>query len=267
MRIIALPVVLFSSLFAAELTADTTPQQPPARAEQQLRARVDAFSKLLVSEKYREAEQFVLPGSRNAYYTAEKPRLLDFEIKKIDWEDHFQAATVEMASNVTMRRATIGSFEVKTAYYSHWKLVKGKWLFYYPHVLERQTPFGVMKVNPDLARESGMNFDEELAKGRAELAAARLKTFAADRVSVSLPEKDSSETIILSNLLPGPIRLGFQRTSGSGFDVVLKAIELGPKATAELKIYRSSLNKAGFKPGSVVVRAYPTGQTMAIAVN
>lgn len=228
---------------------------------------MDAFDKLLVSEKYREAEQFVAPESRDAYYTSEKPRILDYEVKKIDWEDHFQGATVEMASNVMVRRATVGSFEVKTAYYSHWKLDKGEWWFYYPQVMERRTPFGIMKVNPTLARESGMDINQEMAKGRAELATARQKTFAADRMSVTLPQKDSSETIVLTNLLPGPVRLGMQRGSGAGFDVILDATELKPKGTANLKIYRSAQNKAEFKPGSVVLRSFPTGQVMIIAVN
>jgi len=232
-----------------------------------LRARLEAFNKLLISEKYREAEQYVLPESRESYYTAEKPRIFDFQVTKIDWEDHFKTATVEMVSNVVARRPVIGSFKMNTSYYSHWKYVNGAWWFFYPQVMERHTPFGVMKVNPTLAQESGLNLQQEMAKGKAEMAAARDKTFAADRQSVTLPSQTSSEIVILSNLLPGPISLGFQRTSGTGFDVVLKGGQLGPKATAELKIYRSNQTKGDFKPGVVIVRAFPTGQQMSINVN
>ena len=222
-----------------------------------MRDRVDAFSTLLVGEKYREAEQFVLPASRDFYYTAEKPHILNFEVKKINWDPGFQTATLEMAAEVTMRRPTIGAFKVKSGYYDHWKFDNGQWWFYYPKLMERNTPFGVMKVNPTQAGESGLNIDRELAKGRAEMAAARANSFSASRSSVVLPLKDSSETIVLSNLLPGAIKLGFRRLSGSGFDVSLNAIEVGPKATADLKIFRSPDKKADFKPGAVVVRAFP----------
>jgi hypothetical protein len=259
----SLTAILFiSCLFAA----DTTSQAPPD-VERQLRARVDAFDKLLVGEKYREVEQFILPDSRDAYYTSEKPRILDYEVKKIDWADHFQTATVEMSSNVMIRRATIGSFEVKTAYLDHWKFDKGEWWFYYPQVSSRQTPFGVMKVNPTLARESGLNLDQEIAKGRAQLAAARTKSFSADRLNVALPASNSSETIVLSNLLPGTLFLAFQRTSGAGFDISLTPNQLAAKGTADLRFYRSQRNRDAFKPGVVIVRASPTGQTMIITVN
>jgi hypothetical protein len=228
---------------------------------------VEAFNQLLVTEKYREAEQMVLPESRDAYYTSEKPRILDFKVKKIDWDAGFQSATVEMSSNIMARRATIGAFKVDSGYLSHWKLDKGEWFFYYPQVTERQTPFGVMKVNPTLASQSGMNLDQELAKGRAELASVKERTFAADKTAVTLPTNNSSETIVLTNLLPGPIRVAFVRSSGSGFDVLLTDANVGPKGEAHLKIYRSPKSKGEFKPGAVVVRSQPTGQTLSIAVN
>lgn len=262
MHRLALPLILVTCLFAQ----DPAVQAPP-EVEQQLRARVEAFDKLLVSEKYRDAEQFVHPDSRDVYYTSEKPHILDFEIKKINWSDHFQMAAVEMASNVMVRRAVIGSFEAKTTYLDHWKLDKGEWWLYYPQVMDRQTPFGVMKVNPTLAHESGLNLDQEIAKGKAQLAEARAKSFAADRSNVSLPNSNSSETIVLSNLLPGTLFLGFQRISGSGFDISLAPNQLSPKGTAQLRIYRSPQAREEFKPGVVLLKATSTGQTMLITVN
>jgi hypothetical protein len=266
-RIAALPVVILAGFFTAAVSADAPADPAPPQTERALRARLEAFNKLLISEKYREAEKYVLPESRESYFTAEKPRIFDFQVTKIDWEDHFKTATVEMVSNVIARRPVVGSFKMNTSYYSHWKYVNGAWWFFYPQVMERHTPFGVMKVNPTLAQESGLDLQQEMAKGKAEMAAARSKTFAVDRQSVTLPAKDSSQSVILSNLLPGPIRLGFQRTSGSGFDVILIGGELAPKATAELKIYRSNHAKGDFKPGVVIVRAFPTGQQMSISVN
>jgi hypothetical protein len=261
-RSLALLVVFASCLFAAEPAV-----QAPAEVESRLRARVEAFDKLLVTEKYREAEQFVHPDSRDAYYTSEKPRILDFEIKKIDWSDHFQTATVNMASNVMVRRAVIGSFEAKTTYFDHWKIDKGEWWLYYPQVMDRHTPFGVMKVNPTLAHESGMNLDQEIAKGRAQLAEARAKSFAVDRSSVSLAAPNSSETVVLSNLLPGTVFLAFQRISGSGFEISLAPNQLKANGTAQLRIYRSPQSRVEFKPGTVLLKATSTGQTVLISVN
>jgi hypothetical protein len=146
-------------------------------------------------------------------------------------------------------------------------LEKGDWWFYYPQLTERRTAFGIMKVNPTLAQESKLNVRQEMAKGRAESEAARRKTLTADRLSITLPDKDSSEKVVLTNLMPGPIHLGFQRVSGTGFDVVLKAKELAANGTAELMIYRSTGSKAVFKAGAVLVKAFPTGQTVMIQVN
>lgn len=228
---------------------------------------MEAFDKLIVSEKYRDAEQYVHPDSRDAYYTSEKPRILNFEIKEIDWSDHFETATVHMASDVMVRRAVIGSFEAKTTYFDHWKLDKGEWWLYYPKVMDRQTPFGVMKVNPALAHESGLNLDQEIAKGKVQLAEARVKSFAADRSSVSLPAANSSETIVLSNLLHGTLFLAFQRISGSGFDISLAPNQLNANSSAQLRIYRSPQTRGEFKPGVVLLKATSTGQTMLITVN
>jgi hypothetical protein len=261
-RSLALPAIFVSCLFAADPSV-----QAPTEVEHQLRARVEAFDKLIVSEKYRDAEQFVHPDSRDAYYTSEKPRILDFEIQKIDWSEHFQTATIHMASNVMVRRAVIGAFEAKTTYFDHWKLDKGEWWLYYPQVMDRQTPFGVMKVNPTLGQESGLNLDAEIAKGKAQIEQARVKSFTADRTSVSLPASNSSETVVLSNLLPGTLFLGFHRISGSGFDISLAPNQLSANGNAQLRIYRSPQNRAEFKPGVVLLKATSTGQTVLITVN
>jgi hypothetical protein len=261
-RSLALPLILVYGLLAAEPAVKAPPE-----VESRLRARVEAFDKLIVSEKYRDAEQYVHPDSRDAYYTSEKPRILNFEIKEIDWSDHFETATVHMASDVMVRRAVIGSFEAKTTYFDHWKLDKGEWWLYYPKVMDRQTPFGVMKVNPALAHESGLNLDQEIAKGKVQLAEARVKSFAADRSSVSLPAANSSETIVLSNLLPGTLFLAFQRISGSGFDISLAPNQLNANSSAQLRIYRSPQTRGEFKPGVVLLKATSTGQTMLITVN
>ena len=80
----SIPLLLTASV---SVTAATTPPQTVERA---LHSRVEAFYKLVVAHRYREAEALISPASRDAWYALEKPAIKDFKIQGTAWSDGFK---------------------------------------------------------------------------------------------------------------------------------------------------------------------------------
>jgi hypothetical protein len=238
------------------------PAKPPQAVEKALRARVAEFYTLMVQRKYREAEGMVAPESRDTYYAGEKPAIEDFAIDAVSWQDGFKKANVSMVSTTKMRRPITGEYEVKVPYASHWVLEKGIWWWYVPVVSSRSTPFGPMKVDPNLASNSGIDLKAMIAKGPD--AAAVAHAVHVDKTKVTLVENGSA-TVLIENTLAGPVKLVSQVLSGSGFDAVLQDSQLSASGKTQLTISRRP--GSNFKPGHVSITVNPTSQIVDVQVN
>ncbi len=221
------------------------------------------FYSLIVQKKYREAERLVAPESRDAYYEQEKPALKDFAITGVVWSDKGEKADVNLVSLVTLRRAFIGAFDVRVPYASHWAFEHGQWMWYVPQVFERQTPFGVMKVDPDAAKESGVNLAAMIAKGPSSR--ELMEGVKASSLRLTIPkEKGAAGSVTLENTLPGIVSLAMDTTAAGGMTVELSRVSLGLKDKGTLTIRRQTENSNG---ALVKVHVKPTGQIIAIKVD
>ena len=246
-------------LIACSWSADA---QPSKSVDEALRARVKRFYTLIVQRRYRDAERLVAPESRDAYYEQEKPSLKDFAITGIVWSDKGEKADVNLVSLVNLRRVLIGTFDVHLPYASHWELEHGQWMWYVPHISERQTPFGVMRVDSDAAKQSGVNLAAMIAKGpssREILLGVR-----ASSLKLTIPrEKGGSGSVILENTLPGLVSLSLDYTAGIGITAELSRVSLGLGDKGTLTVRRETDRSNG---GLVNVRVNPTGQVLAITL-
>ena len=181
------------------------------------------------------AEDLVAPESRDAYYAQEKPAIEDFKVTGIAWADNFATADLTMLSKVKMRSVRLGEFDENVPYASHWKFESGQWFWYLPKVSVRETPFGVMKVNADVAEKSNVDLKSMIAKGPT--AKTLQQGVGADRASVQLIGNKTQE-VKIENKLPGPVTLSTQIVSGTGFDAALRDSDLAGNGKTRLVISR-----------------------------
>jgi hypothetical protein len=126
--------------------------QPPTGMEQELRARVSGFYQNFVDGTPRKAEVFVAEDTKDWFYSAGKPRYESFKILKVEFDDSFTKAKV----NVSQRtEKLIGGQKVMidVPVETHWKLEDGKWCYTYHQEDYSVTPMG--GVNPPVATGEG----------------------------------------------------------------------------------------------------------------
>jgi hypothetical protein len=205
-------IALFAA-FAAALFAQkpaNPPAKPPAAVDQALRARITEFYQYHVTEEYRKAENLVADDSKDFFYAHNKPHYLNFEIRTIEYSDHFTKAKVSALCEQYFHGVGFEGRPLKAPSTSTWKLVKGKWFWYLdPEELTRG-PFGKMgnagsKAGGAASKEPpAIPTSYGFVLGQVKL----------DRTSVVLKPNETQEltvtnnapgtmTLVMSEILPG----------------------------------------------------------------
>jgi hypothetical protein len=253
----------FPLIFCGALLAGN-PAPTESKTDAALRKAATNFYTLLVQHKYREAEDYIAPESRDAYYEAEKPSIQDFAILKITVDPSGKSAIVSVSSHSKVRRPMFtGEITLKTGQESHWVLQNGKWLWVIQTGGAMQTPFGPMRVNADQAQGTGLDLKAAIAKGPKPTSLPA--PYAVDKREVTLPAGSTPQVITITNKLTGPTKISFQIAGGSGFDCTLKKFNLAAGESTELLVYRSRTKKE-LVPGAITINSYPIPQTILIQV-
>ena len=250
-------------LLLAAPAATQTATQPTPKVEHALRQRVNEFYKMQVDRKLRESEKLIAPDSRDDYFAGEKPEILDFEIQSIHWTKGFTQANVTMVSKVHTRRAMAGDQVNTVPYASHWKLVKGKWYWFVPHVNDRATAFGNMHIDQKEIEKHQMDLKKMIQNGPT--AQDLMHAVKPDRTEVVL-KRDSREPqlVHLVNTLSGPISLRMVAPQNQSFTASLSKNQLGPKEEVVLTVTRGSGDAI---PGLIGLLVDPINQNISIAVS
>jgi hypothetical protein len=237
-------------------------QKAPPELDTALRARISKFYQAHVDGKFREAYELVAEDSKDIFFAAEKPRYRSFNVLKIDYSDNFTKAKAVVACET--EASMFGNrFNVQMPVTSLWKLVDGQWYWYtLPPSDEVITPAGVMKPGP--APQTG--HWKELGT-RAPRIPALQTMVRADKSQVNLNlHRESSDTVRITNPLPGPVTLSLEYQAVPGLEVKLDREQLGANETAVVT-FRSRLQ--GEVPSgdiTVYVRVMPTAQLIPIHV-
>jgi hypothetical protein len=207
---------------ATQAPSDVFDKAPPA-IDDVLRERVSAFYQAHVDGKFRLADQYVAEDSKDAFFAADKPHFLGFQISKINYSDNFTKATVITACKTEMffhGRKMLVTMPAVT----HWKIDNGEWFWSYVQPTEVESPWGTMKAGPDA--------DSPAARIPADpLVAARgiLSKVALDRSAVSIDQtKHTKQEIHLKNGLLGSITVLADPTGAPGLTVQPAKPQVGP---------------------------------------
>jgi hypothetical protein len=255
MRRIAI-LALFASVAAAQDTAELF-NRAPKSVDDALRARINEFYQASVKGEFRKAEALVADDTKDFFYDHDKPRMLTYEISRIEYSDGYTRAKATVIEERHVMFPGFAGKAMKIPTPSYWKIEDGKWYWYVDQAKLNETPFGIMKAGPPSADDaSPAAILATLPTNPDEL----MNMVHADKTNVSLTA-GASDRVVIDNGMKGPVTLTIQGKL-EGVDAVLDRVTVpaGEKATLTLKAAE------GAKPGTVTVVASPLGKAIPIRV-
>ncbi len=149
---------------------------PPPDVDQALRTRAAEFLQDQKDEKYFEALELVAKDSQKSYFSAQRVKVLGFEIRSADYSENFTKASVTV--HIKQRFTMMGqNFDNESDRKDSWQIENGKWVWTMPaksNVI--QTPIGPIEFNPNAApNDSGTTVPKELSEEKAREAEKSLK--------------------------------------------------------------------------------------------
>ena len=261
MRQIVIAAVSCASVGAQEATLTDVFQKAPPEVDQALRDQIAKFYDAHVTGKFRAAEQYVAPDSRDLFYESDHQKYLAFEVAKIEYSDNFTKAKVITAVELDWRTPRMGVIRVKPPLPSTWKLEEGKWYWYTVPRKDWDTPWGTMKPGADNPAAAMAGAFTKVTPGQVQ-ALVRVNKGV---VSLSSYEK-SHDTVELQNGLPGEITLRVDAPAMPGLAVNLDKTKLKEGETASLMFDYDPPVKNPKATTVVDLHVEPTGQNLALRV-
>lgn len=216
-----------AALSFAQNPADLFSKAPPA-IDDALRARVAKFYQAHVEGKFRIAEQLVAEESKDVFFEAEKRRCRKFEIVRINYKEDFQSASVVINCDTEVLIPPAGLMRVTLPMSSNWKTENADWFWYVPPRPTKESAFGTLTPGqgdgaPNIASGPG--------------AKEIFSMVSTDRESVQFnPDKGSTETVVITNAMPGSVRLRLEKMPSADITAELDKTELKAKEQATLTI-------------------------------
>jgi hypothetical protein len=255
MRKIAI-LALFASCAAAQEPADLF-NRAPKSVDDALRARIDEFYQASVKGEFRKAEALVAEDTKDFFYDHDKPRMLSYEIRRIDYSGGFTHAKATILEERYVMFPGFAGKAMKIPTPSYWKIEDGKWCWYVDKEKLNETPFGIMKPGPPTP---GDNSPQSVLPTIPTDPAEMLKMVRTDKSEVSLKSGESDQ-VVIENAMKGPVTVSIQgKLKGIEAAFDRETIPAGEKATLTLKAAE------GATSGKLVIRAMPLGNEMPIQV-
>ena len=118
-----LPIYL--ALASAALNAQALSKAVPEEIDSALRQNVSTFYAHFQKGQFRQAEAFVEEESKDAFYTSQKSRIIDFNLKSVDYAEDFRGAKVLVVCKTLV--PMFGSQSVDLPLTSQWRLIDTGW--------------------------------------------------------------------------------------------------------------------------------------------
>lgn len=234
-------------------------RKPPPDVDDALRARITKFYQLQVEGKPRQAEQYVAEDTKDLYYSSNKPKYLSFEISRINYSDDYTRAKATIVVETIVPIMGFAEKPLKVPIPSQWKLVDGQWYWYVDPESVNMTPFGRMTPGPNVPGA------RPVAPGRGPDVQTLWSSVKADKPAIHLRPGATSDTVTISNQLPGVVRLKLASQPVPGLDVALDRTQLkgGEKAAVTFR-----WTGAGAPPSATaLIEVEPINSVIPIKVN
>lgn len=243
-------IALFAALAAVSFAQDAP--KPPTAVDEALRARVKEFYQYHVTEEYRKAEKLVAEDSQDIYYVHNKPHYAGFELKSIEYLDHFTKAKVTVLCDQAMNGIGFVGKMVKAPSTSTWKVVDGKWYWYAdPEELARG-PFG---KSANAGTKATGTTAPDINKP------VNLGGITADKESVDA-KPNTTQQVTITNGTPGSVSLVAHQTL-PGWQITFDKANL-PAGEKTIATFKTGENPHG---GELQIMVNPFGQIITLKAN
>lgn len=258
----ALASILVSTL-AAQSPSDLFETAPP-HIDEALRARIGIFYQSHVDGKFRQADAVVHEDSKDAFFEAMKPRYKGYEIVRIAYAEDFAKARVVVAVDTDFLMPGRGQIEIKAPMTTLWKLDGGEWWWYLPPPEEGvQTPFGLMRGASSPESEAV----QDAIASMPTSAEAFLRQIRVSKTTVMLSTaKPSSDEVVITNGMPGPVSLTFSSESRPGYEAKLERESIESGEEARILFHFEPTGEGPTPPIAAEITVNPTGQVIPIRV-
>ncbi len=241
-------------------------EKAPPAVDEALRARITKFFEAHVTGRLRAADEVVAEDSKEAFFSANKPRCYSFEIVNIDYAENFTRAKAVVTCEMEHPAPGLAGVKVKAPRTSLWKLEGGQWWYYIDPNAGYQTPFGVMRpgpgqgtlppgIAPGVRPQASVDPQVTLSWVRPSKFELRFSS-----------AKAGSDEVTLANKGPAAATLIMAYSEMPGLEITLDRKEIPPGDAARLtaRWAPGKLPPPPTIPISIVVQ--PTGQLVMIRV-
>jgi hypothetical protein len=277
MRTLALSsLMLISGLLGLAQDSKEQLDKAPPPIDEALRTRVEQYYQAFIAGKFKDAYLLVADDSQDAFIGSSKEQYKSCETIKTQYSDNFTKATVVESCKADWRwqgHVTLTTFPVA----STWKIVDGKWFWFYVKPTQMQSPFSPTGFVPVPSAETTPKNGPAIPADLKSAAQSILSKVSVDKQNVGLRLDESSQDVIhVHNGMPGIIKLQMDPLTAPlpGLKITIAKTEL--KANDETTVsfeYRlddPAIACAGCAKaqGTKVfpLHVIPTGQTFPIAV-
>ena len=226
-----------------------------AAAEKALRARAEQFYQLEVEKKFRQADAFVAEETKDLYFNSAKPNIQSFSLGKIELSDGNTKARVTVKAKSTVMMIGAGELPLETSAVALWKIEKGKWVWYVDPHAPIETPFGKMSFpgssNPSIATPNAA-----AAFGKVPDLDAIKQQVAIDRTSLVLTRDKPSDTVTITNSMPGFVEVSLTPSKIQGVEATLETGHVGAGEKAVVHIRSTGSSRAD---GNIHLSVEPLG--------
>jgi len=226
-------------LSAAAVSAQTLGSSAPAELEEPLRENVSAFYDHFRRGEFRQAEAYVDEESKDLFYGSKKSRIINFEIKTIDYTEDFRTAEVLVSCRTMV--PMLGSQPLDVPLSSTWKYGEGEWLMHLKQPSEIQqksfsSPFGSMAF--DKTAPGGGQLAAQQAQVKAPTIESVKQMYRVNKQALRFAgsQATAKRTVEVENRSIGNLKLESFNREIEGLTVVIDKPELGPGETAVIEI-------------------------------
>ena len=223
-----LPLCL--ALAGSSLSGQALSKAVPAEIDSALRENVSTFYEHFRRGEFRQAEDFVEEESKDLFYTSQKSRIIDFNLKSINYAEDFRGAKVLVVCKTMI--PMFGSQSVDLPLTSEWRLIDSAWQLHFDtntgdENSDATTPFGGMSFYPN----------SQPSPGSAQIKQPTLESlqemFSVSAESVKFDDSGNAPTAKVKNNASGKLiveRVG-RGVPGLTVEIDNPQIETGKEAT------------------------------------
>jgi hypothetical protein len=256
-----------SALLAGQDSSDLFDKAPPP-IDEALRARVQQFYQSEMEGKFREAFALVADDSQDAFFAAPKQQYKTCETIRINYSEEFTKATVIEACEMELRfQGQV--FHSKVPLTTTWKVVDGKWYWYWVKPKSVPSPFSPngFSATPD-APGTNTAARPAIPADPAQAARGILAMVQVDKTAIHLlADQTSKDEVRVRNEMPGAVSLSIDPVKLPGLKITAGKTELQAKEeTTVVFEYSGDEKQANPAPVTVQLHVQPTGQVFPIQV-